>query len=82
MISNIFKNIEFTGNCFKTVCPKRQSNLCRHFIQKDCPWKQSCKYVHQEQIFDVIVAIEKEFPDEVENNSKENKNDDNLDETL
>ena len=61
-----------TGICSKSGCDKRHPKTCYNFIQSECRWGQSCRYLHREQMIQIIVKHQEENEKELDNKEREN----------
>ena len=57
--SKICDTFVVVGVCSDLRCRKRHPKRCHSFIQSECRWSQDCKYLHREQMIEMIMKSER-----------------------
>ena len=65
--SEICETFVVIGVCSEEGCQKRHPKNCYNFIQSKCRWGYNCRYLHKEQIIQIIKKNEKNKPLEEDN---------------
>ena len=68
--SAICVNFVVFGVCSEPSCLERHPQTCYNFLQSECRWGKRCKYLHREQMIQIIIANDKAN----ENSEKEYSN--------
>jgi hypothetical protein len=52
-------NYVYDGLCSNSTCFKRHPFICHSFTQSDCRWGPNCRYLHKENIKEIIIEVDK-----------------------
>ena len=55
----ICENHVVFGVCSKSNCWRRHPHTCHTFELSECKWGKMCRYIHKEQMFDMILKYER-----------------------
>ena len=57
--SEICDKFVVIGVCSDLKCRKRHPHRCHSFIQSECRWGTDCRYLHREQMIEIIIKNDK-----------------------